>query len=548
MIFIIYSLWVFIVVSLITIKSMHIMQLNSYNIDQQIIWYRKNLEKFIINFLLLIVNIYTVAKIIKVSLTFYILFCIANIFLLIIITGQNLPAKQKKKLVWTKRIIRMFVANIIFLLITFFILINAFNEYVRGFGFYIIVGGFIVSLTHIINFLVFLLMTPIENLLKLKYIKKTKNILNKNKDLCVIGITGSYGKTTTKHFLYEILSKKYMVCKTEGSFNTPMGICMTINNKLKNIDDLFITEMGARRKGDIKELCDIVEPDSCIITSIGAQHLDTFRNLENVINTKFELVDSVLKRIKKNKNLNKKFENIILLNADNEYILKKFNEYNTDEKKYMWTYGLKETNDFYIKNIKYENLEFRFEFVAKKLNKQFELSTKIMGEHNILNIIAVVSFSLLMNIEKNDIQMAIKNLQQVEHRLELKKIDDKTILIDDAYNSNPIGVNNAIKLLSNFNDYKKIIITPGMVELGDKQYEENFNLGVSIAKGCDSAIIVGNVNKIALNDGIKSGCSEFNKEINIKFFDDFNTAYREAMNLTFDKKIILIENDLPDNY
>ena len=256
----------------------------------------------------------------------------------------------------------------------------------------------------------------------------------------------------------------------------------------------------------------------------------------------------MLKKIKENKNLEKKNNNIILLNTDNEYILKKFNEYNTDEKKYMWTYGLKETNDFYIRNIKYENLEFKFEFVAKKLNKQFELSTKIMGEHNILNIIAVVSFSLLMNIEKNDIQMAIKNLQQVEHRLELKKIDDRTLLIDDAYNSNPIGAKNAVKLLSNFNDYKKIIITPGMVELGDKQYEENFNLGVSIANCCDSAIIVGNVNKNAISEGIKNCCNELNKEIDIKFYDDFKVAYNEAMNSLYDKKIILIENDLPDNY
>ncbi len=546
MIFIIYSLWVFIVVSLITIKSIHIMQLNSYNIDQQIIWYKKNIENFIINFLLFAVSIFTVINITHMSLTFYILLCIANIFLLIIITGQNIPKKQKKKLVWTKRIIRMFIANIIFLIFVLCILVNVFNEF--GFGFFIIIGELVVGFTNVINFLVFLIMTPIENLLKLKYINSAKKVLNKNTDLSVIGITGSYGKTTTKHFLYEVLSKKYMTCKTEGSFNTPMGICMTINNNLKNIDDLFITEMGARRKGDIKEICDIVKPDSCIITSIGAQHLDTFKNIENVVNTKFELVDSVLKKISENKNLEKKNNNIILLNTDNEYILNKYNEYTAGEKKYIWTYGLKETNDFYVKNIRYENLEVKFDFVAKKQNVSFEIETKVIGEHNIINIIAVVSFSLLMEIEVSDIQMAIKNLKQVEHRLELKKIDDKTFLIDDAYNSNPIGARNAVKLLLNFNDYKKIIITPGMVELGDKQYDENFDLGVSIAKYCDSAIIVGKTNKDALSDGIRSVSNDYESKIELKYFDDFKIAYEDAMKSTFDKKIILIENDLPDNY
>ena len=546
MIFIIYSLWVFIVVSMITIKSIHIMQLNSYNIDQQIIWYKKNFKSLIINFLLIAINFYTVINIINFSFTIYILFYITNLFLLIIITIKNLPKKQKKELVWTKRIIRMFVINNITLIIVLYFLINTFNNNTHEF--FIIICGFLIGFTPIVNFLVFLIMTPIENLLKLKYINSAKNILNKNTNLSVIGITGSYGKTTVKHFLYEVLSKKYLVCKTEGSFNTPMGICMTINNNLKNIDDLFITEMGARRKGDIKEICNIVEPDSCIITSIGSQHLDTFKNIENVINTKFELVDSVLNKIKKNRVSNKNFDNIILLNADNKYIFDKYNKYTADEKKYLWTYGLNETNDFYVKNIKYDDIEIKFQFVAKKLDVEFELATKIIGEHNILNIIAAASFSLLMKVEKNDIQIAIKNLKQIEHRLELKRIDDKTILIDDAYNSNPIGAKNAIKLLSNFSGYKKIIITPGMVELGDKQYDENFELGVNIAKGCDSAIIVGKANKVSLSDGINSVCSELKKEIEIKFFDDFNTAYNEVINKIHDKKIILIENDLPDNY
>ena len=122
----------------------------------------------------------------------------------------------------------------------------------------------------------------------------------------VIAITGSYGKTSTKDFLATILSKRYKVLKTPGSFNTPMGICKVIRGELKPEHEIFIVEMGAKEKGNIKELCDLVRPEIGIITAIGPQHLETFKTMESVVSTKYELIESL------------PVEGIAVLNNDDE--------------------------------------------------------------------------------------------------------------------------------------------------------------------------------------------------------------------------------------
>ena len=133
-----------------------------------------------------------------------------------------------------------------------------------------------IALSPLFIFIGFLISLPIENGIRRKFMNEAHELIKKNDALYVIGITGSFGKTSVKHFLCSILREKYAVCMTPESFNTPMGATITIKNDLKNIDDIFICEMGARRVGDIKEICDIVEPDGAIITDVGEMHLDTF--------------------------------------------------------------------------------------------------------------------------------------------------------------------------------------------------------------------------------------------------------------------------------
>ncbi len=120
-----------------------------------------------------------------------------------------------------------------------------------------------------------------------------RRIVQSMRNLLVIGITGSYGKTSVKHFLHTVLAQQFNVLMTPESFNTPMGVTRTVRSSLSPTHDIFIAEMGAKQTGDIKELCDLAQPKMGIITSIGPQHLETFKTLENVQATKFELVESL---------------------------------------------------------------------------------------------------------------------------------------------------------------------------------------------------------------------------------------------------------------
>ena len=322
-----------ILIVLAILKQVHIMQLNSYNLDQQIIWYKKNFASFALNIGLLISTI----------LFYELRFILAYYLIIISMIGmliENIPRKYKRKLVFTARIKRLI-----------FVCVLIFAALIAGFWFktknvkYIL---YIASLSPAIIFIAYLICLPIENSLRKKFMNEAKNIIDANDNLCVIGITGSFGKTSVKFYLDRILKSKYSVCKTPESFNTAMGATLTIKNDLRNIDDIFICEMGARRVGDIKEICDIVSPNGAIITDVGNMHLDTFKNIENVLNTKFELVESAIKN-----NHTEKFGALpILVNGNNDLIRKKVIDcFDITEQRFIKYYGLnpgeKSMFDFY---------------------------------------------------------------------------------------------------------------------------------------------------------------------------------------------------------
>ncbi|MBO5776207.1 MAG: hypothetical protein J6R35_02425, partial [Clostridia bacterium] len=162
------------------------------------------------------------------------------------------------------------------------------------------------------------IIAPLERFRNRRYVVEGCQVLNKN-SILKIGITGSYGKTSCKNILTELLKEKYQVIATEGNYNTPLGVLKTVNNyreELENADFsakpiVFIAEMGAKRKGDIKELCDVVKPTHGIITGVNGQHLSTFKNIEGVYSTKKELADFI-----------ETYGGTVVFNGDNFYTLK----------------------------------------------------------------------------------------------------------------------------------------------------------------------------------------------------------------------------------
>ena len=533
------SLIVLFIIEILTmLHEIHIMQLNSYNLDQQILWYRRNLNKYLLYIILFLLSLFTI-------LSKFSFFYIISFIVLLAILIENLNFKQKKKLVYTHRIYRLIITTtIIFILLylPIFIFKNFFN---------INYAFLITSLSPITIFISYLVNLPIENYIKSRYINEAKKVILNTPNLNVIGITGSFGKTSVKHFLTKLLKIKYNTTMTPESFNTPMGITLTIRNNLRSYDNFFVCEMGARRVGDIKELCSIANPKDCILTEVREQHLDTFYNIENVLKTKFELVDFV----KNNKDA------LILVNGDNNLI--------TNNIKYddILTYGFDINNDFYIENYTYNangaefsikcsdydkiynkilNKTYLKNFIKNKKNFTlgYKFYTKLLGEHNIKNLLVSIVYSLLRDIDIKLIENEVNKIDYINHRLELKKINENTLLIDDAYNSNIIGAVSAIDVLSKFENYKKIVITPGIVELYDKQYEINKKFIKYAIDKVDLFIAVSKTNKIAFFDGYR----EKNIKTQIEYFDKFEDAFNYVNSLNFEKKIILLENDLPDNY
>ena len=370
-----------------------------------------------------------------------------------------------------------------------------------------------------------IVLKPVEKRINNWYINDAKRILSEHKDLIIVGITGSYGKTSTKHFLEKILSEKYNVLMTPGSFNTTMGVVRTIREYLKPTHQVFICEMGAKQINDIKEICDIVHPTIGILSSVAEQHLDTFKTIENVRKTKFELIDSLPS------------DGLAILNGDYEIIK---NTPKTKLTEYFSTDN--DTNDYSAKNIKFspQGTDFELYHFGEKIA---DLSTPLLGIYNISNIISAVVCALRLGLTVQQIKFGVHKLQAVEHRMEIKAGPNGVVIIDDAFNSNPKGAKMALEILSQFTDCKRIVITPGIIELADRQDFYNSELGKQIAQSADLAILVGKEQTKAIYSGLKAANYPEDKIYVATGLQDAATfAYSQAVS----GDVLLFENDLPD--
>ncbi len=437
----------------------------------------------------------------------------------------NRPKKFKKPFVYTARVKRMIVTFTILTIIPLIVAVFGFlNEsFVTAY----VTLAFILCLTPLASLLSNLINYPIEEYIRRWYINDAKKILSGMKSLDIVGITGSYGKTSMKFYLGELLNSQYNTLITPESYNTPMGVVKTIRMMMKSTHEIFVCEMGARHVGDIKELCDIVNPHDAIITSIGPQHLETFGKIENIISTKFELGDAVNGKGK------------ILVSGDDENIRKGMGKYEN-----VITYGFSDNNDYKAKDISVSYKGTKFTVVSKS-GEECEYETSLLGEHNVLNLLGAISYCNEKGISLSSLIIPVRRIKSVKHRLEL--IDGGEICyIDDAYNSNPQGSKAALKVLSLFDDYMKILCTPGMVELGEKQDELNFEFGKEAASACDYVALVGKKQTEPILKGLKE--NGFSEE-KIFVAETLSEAIENIKSITSDKKkMVLLENDLPDNY
>lgn len=368
--------------------------------------------------------------------------------------------------------------------------------------------------------------SPIESVINRWYINDAKRIINELPNLKVVGITGSYGKTSTKYILAKLLAEKYHTLMTPESYNTTMGVVKTVRNSLTAAHEVFVCEMGAKYVGDIKEICDIVNPSYGIITSIGPQHLETFENIENIINTKYELYDAV-----ENKNN-------VIVNVSSPVI-------NANMRSGVTTCGTdaEDGGEYYAKDISYGTFGARFVMCGPD-GTELGLETKLLGKHTVSNIIAAAAMALKLGVEPEQIRYAVKRLEPVPHRLQMKNHGNGITVIDDAFNSNAEGAKAALDVLGKFEMGKRMLITPGMVELGEKEYELNFEFGRTAAKNCDCIILVGEKQTQPIKDGITA--EQYGGVLYVA--KDLGDALIKMNEIAKPGWTVLFENDLPDLY
>lgn len=458
-------------------------------------------------------------------LKLYIVGCVVAFFILFynIKTGVELQKRSVKGLVYTARVKRLYVAAILI----FAVIIMLYYFFPKGFCGKLF-SELVLLLAYVppvLTFILWAVTLPIEHLISKHYINDAKKILASRPDIKVIGITGSYGKTTTKFILTRILSEKFNVVCTPHSFNTPMGIVKTIRTMLKPQTEIFVCEMGAKEVGNIKEDCDIASPHYGIITSVGPQHLETFKSIENVFSTKFELADAV------RENGGRTF-----VNGDSKEIISRIG-------KGFTIYGTDKSFDYYGENLSYGRNGSQFTVTLG--GEKVCFTTKLLGLHSIIDIIGAVSLAYTLGVPISDLKYAVASLKPAEHRLEMKPFTNGSLLIDDAYNSNPEGCLEAVRVLGSFEGMKKVIVTPGLVELGEKEYECNYALGAEAAKNCDVIILVGTNRSKPMQDAVND--SSFNKE-NLYVAASFKEAMDIYSRFADGNTAVLFENDLPDNY
>ena len=366
---------------------------------------------------------------------------------------------------------------------------------------------------------------PVEKRINRQFVDDAKARLDARPELIKIGITGSYGKTSTKFLLRDILSVKFNVLATPSSFNTTMGVTRVIREQLTPAHQVFIAEMGARHVGDIRELVELVRPTMGLITSVGPQHLDTFGTIERIKNTKYELIDGLP-------------QNGTAILARDGAICEELYARCPLEHKYM-PGDLVQASD-----MEWGPFGTRFTLTDTKTGESARCETRLLGEHSIANLLLCCTAARVLGMTLAEIAQGVARCQPVEHRLELISGGAGVSIIDDAFNANPVGAQAALRVLKNFPG-RRIVITPGMVELGGEEAAFNRSFGEQMADSVDVAILVGKKHTQPIVDGLLA--KGFPQEkIHVVSSLDESTRVLHAMMRSGD--VVLYENDLPDNY
>lgn len=348
-----------------------------------------------------------------------------------------------------------------------------------------------------------------ENARNKKFVQRAGQVLDETQ-IIRVGVVGSYGKTSVKNILATLLSEKYTVVATPQSYNTPVGVAKTVFSDAFAGKQVFIAEMGARKKGDIAELCRLVKPDYALFTGVCEQHVETFGSLENILAEKSEILRYTSKKTVCADSLRS------MLGADVTYATAAENVVlSATQTKCTLTIG----------------------------GEQVEVETSLLGGAAVENIALAATLAYEMGLTAQEIARGIQKLQPVEHRLQLIE-QNGVYVLDDGYNANLRGAQRAIEALCRF-DGKKYLVTPGIVECGVLEKQINGKLGEMIAQsGVDKTVLVGQTLVTAVKKGYLDAGGDEQKLTSVLTLD----KAIEKFGVLEKGDCILFLNDLPDVY
>jgi UDP-N-acetylmuramoyl-tripeptide--D-alanyl-D-alanine ligase len=374
-----------------------------------------------------------------------------------------------------------------------------------------------------------LLLFPVEASYRQFYLRDARQRLHRYRPV-VVGVAGSYGKTSTKTILAQILAARFPTLATPRSFNTPMGLCRVIREQLLPEHRFFIAELGAYQRGEIRQLCELVGPTIGVLTAVGPEHLERFGSLEEVIRAEFEIVEALPR------------DGVAIFNGDDETCLALATRATCRRivvggppgpDRELWATDVSTSAD-----------GIRFT-VCHRDGRRLAVSTCLLGRHNVYNILAASAAALVGGLPFEDLPGAIGALAPVEHRLQLIPNDNGVIVIDDTYNSNPRGAAAALETLDHFQGGHRYLVTPGMVELAELQDAAHRDFGRQAAAVCSAVILIGPRRTRAIAAGLSEAGYADDHVIVAKTLDEATERLRQMLR---PGDAVLFENDLPDNY
>jgi len=374
-------------------------------------------------------------------------------------------------------------------------------------------------------------LAPIQVSINLTYRVRARRKLGRLKPM-VVGITGSYGKTSTKYFTEALLESRFRVLKTRASFNTILGVCRAINEELGPEHQVLIVEMGAYRRGEIRDMARLTRPHIGVLTAIGPQHLERFGSIETIEKAKFELLEALAP------------DGIAVVNNDDPRVRRLAAGLTVPQ---VQRYGIDFADDeldLAAESISHgpDGLSFT---LVERYGARVTVKTRLIGIHNVSNILAAATVARAAGVSLREVAGAIGRLQPVPHRLETHTGADGVTIVDDAYNSNPVGALNALDALAAFETGRKILVTPGMVELGVEQEAWNEKLGARAAEVCDFVILVGSRQTAPIRRGLEGRGFSADRLVSVA---NLNEGLEALKGIVRSGDVVLFENDLPDLY